>query len=207
MCGYVCMCVCLSVCMWVSMSVSICGCGCASVCLCPWVCMCVPKWAVICPLMGTSRCYEWRPSQHGCAGISVFRSTTLKECISGWSFPYAAFPFLLCSSSHNIQAVAKVQLAMKRIQANKFSKLDRAGQGERKGVGWWNDAKEDRARARTISPWVLLFPGHPAVFTEMVLLLPGAVFCPISISGQGPNTTIHRQGMPELEGSPSWKQI
>lgn len=36
--------------------------------------------------------------------------------------------------------------------------------------------KEDGARALTILPWVLLFPGHPAVFTEMVLLLPGAVF-------------------------------
>lgn len=75
--------------------------------------------------------------------------------------------------------------------------------------------KEDGARALTVLPRVLLFPGQPAVFTEMVLLLPGAVFlcwfffffCPISISGQGLNTTTHRQGMPELEGSPSWKQI
>lgn len=35
---------------------------------------------------------------------------------------------------------------------------------------------EDRDWAQTTSPRALLFPGHPAVFTEMVSLLPGAVF-------------------------------
>lgn len=63
----------------------------------------------------------------------MFCSTSLKECISaGRSFPDAVFPFLLRSSSHNIQFVAKVQLAMERMQANKFSKLDRAEDGGRR---------------------------------------------------------------------------
>jgi len=80
---------------------------------------------------------------------------------------------------------------MERIQANKLADFAMRGEGRvgrgKVGVMLW----EDRAWAQTTSPWVLLFPGHPAVFTEMVSLLPGAVFCLISISGQRLNATTH----------------
>lgn len=48
--------------------------------------------------------------------------------------------------------------------------------GEEKGKVWDEGMTLKGRQTLTISPSVLLFPGHPAVFTEMVLLLPGAVF-------------------------------